>query len=118
GNDLLGVDDTKTGELAVICPSCPHPGINLLDGWESAPDTLKFLYMIIICMDANFHLKNQLVLNYLQDPGLGTRWAYLVPCKPYEDYVLSHANDEDVSDQFPFLFFLFVDTIIEPEGLD
>lgn len=28
---------TKPGELAVLCPSCPRPGINLLEGWENAP---------------------------------------------------------------------------------
>ena len=39
-------------------------------------------------MDANFRLKNQLILNYSQDPGLGIGWAYMVPRKPYEDYVL------------------------------
>lgn len=28
---------TKAGELAILCPSCPHPGINLLDNWEEGP---------------------------------------------------------------------------------
>jgi len=48
-------------------------------------------------MDANFCLKNNLVSNYSQDPGLGTGWAYLVPRLAYEMYVLSRASDEDVS---------------------
>lgn len=55
-------------------------------------------------MDANFRLKNQLVSNYSQDPGLGIGWAYMVPRKPYEDYVLSRVDDNDVS-IFPNLFF-------------
>jgi len=53
--------------------------------------------MAILCMDANFRLKNNLVSNYSQDPGLGTGWAYMIPRKPYEKYVLGRANDEDVS---------------------
>ena len=53
--------------------------------------------MVFVCMDANFRLKNQLVSNYSQDPGLGTGWAYMVPRKPYENYVLSKATDDDVS---------------------
>ncbi|KAF9543143.1 hypothetical protein CPC08DRAFT_649982 [Agrocybe pediades] len=97
GHDIMGVDGTKDGELAVRCPSCPTPGINLPEGWESAPDDAKFLYAAIICMDANFRLKNQIVSNYSQDPGLGTGWAYLVPRVPYENYVLSRANDADIS---------------------
>jgi len=48
-------------------------------------------------MDANFRLKNQLVSNYSVDPGLGIGWAYMVDRKPYEKYVLSHANEDDVS---------------------
>ena len=48
-------------------------------------------------MDANFRLKNQLVSNYSQDPGLGIGWSYMVPQIPYEKYVLSRASDEDVS---------------------
>ena len=57
----------------------------------------RFLYMVFLCMDVNFRLKNQLVSNYSQDPGLGTGWAYMVPRKPYESYVLSRANNDDVS---------------------
>jgi hypothetical protein len=53
--------------------------------------------MLFLCMDANFRLKNQLVSNYSQDPGLGIGWVYMVPRKPYEDYVLSRANNNDVS---------------------
>lgn len=48
-------------------------------------------------MDANFRLKNQLVSNYSQDPGLGIGWAYMVPRVAYEKYVLSRAKDSDVS---------------------
>ena len=51
---------------------------------------------MFVCMDANFRLKNQLVSNYSQDPGLGIGLAYMLPRKPYEDYVLNRANDEDV----------------------
>ncbi|KAF8870835.1 hypothetical protein CPB84DRAFT_1692745 [Gymnopilus junonius] len=96
-NDPTGVDGTKTGELAIRCLSCPHPGINLPEDWVNTPEKLKFLFMMIMCMDANFRLKNQLVSNYSQDPGLGVGWAYLVPRQAYESYVLSRASDEDIS---------------------
>lgn len=36
-----GVATTGPGELAVKCPSCPHPGVNLVDGWENAPKEMK-----------------------------------------------------------------------------
>lgn len=47
-------------------------------------------------MDANFRLKNQIVSNYSQDPGLGTGWAYMGPREEYESYVLSQVDDTDV----------------------
>ena len=47
-------------------------------------------------MDANFHLKNQLVSTYSADPGLGTGMVYMVDQLPYESYVLSQASDADV----------------------
>ncbi|KDR84217.1 hypothetical protein GALMADRAFT_54716 [Galerina marginata CBS 339.88] len=97
GHDSSGVAGTKPGELALRCPSCPIPGVNLPEGWEEAPVGMKFLYMMIICMDANFWLKNQLVSSYSQDPGLGTGWAYMVPRKGYKAYVLSRASDGDIS---------------------
>ena len=26
------------GDLAIFCPACPQPGINLPPGWENDPD--------------------------------------------------------------------------------
>ena len=37
GHNSRGVVGTKSSELAVVCPSSPHPGINLPEGWENAP---------------------------------------------------------------------------------
>lgn len=48
-------------------------------------------------MDANFRLKNHLVSNFSTDPGLGNGMAYMTPREPYETYVLSQADAEDVS---------------------
>lgn len=53
--------------------------------------------MLLVCMDANFRLKNQLVSNFSADPGLGIGMAYMLPRESYEEYVLSQADEEDVS---------------------
>ena len=57
----------------------------------------RFLYALLICMDANFRLKNHLVSNFLTDPGLWNGMAYMTPRIPYEEYVLSQADADDVS---------------------
>ena len=36
-HDPAGVAATRPGELALLCPSCPRPGINLPEDWENAP---------------------------------------------------------------------------------
>jgi len=36
-HDPAGIEATKVGELAIQCPSCPHPDRNLPVGWENAP---------------------------------------------------------------------------------
>ncbi len=57
----------------------------------------RFLYALLICMDANFRLKNHLVSNFSTDPGLWNGTAYMTPQIPYEAYVLSQADADDVS---------------------
>lgn len=38
GNDpARKVADTRAGELAVECPACPRPGVNIPDDWENVP---------------------------------------------------------------------------------
>ncbi|KIJ89698.1 hypothetical protein K443DRAFT_72397, partial [Laccaria amethystina LaAM-08-1] len=96
-HDPAGVAGVKPGSLGLSCPHCPRPGINLPEGWEKSPDSLKFLYNLIYSMDANFRLKNQLVSSFSSDPGLGIGMAYMVPCEGYDAYVLSRASDEDIS---------------------
>ncbi|TEB19054.1 hypothetical protein FA13DRAFT_1758289 [Coprinellus micaceus] len=40
GHDPEGIGATREGELALECPSCPHPGKNLPDDWFRASDLL------------------------------------------------------------------------------
>ncbi|KAJ7810017.1 hypothetical protein B0H14DRAFT_3090851 [Mycena olivaceomarginata] len=70
------VAETKPGELAVVCPACPQPRINLPADWESASGEEKFLYILYIAIDACFCLKRRLVSSELKDPGLGSGWSY------------------------------------------
>lgn len=37
GHEPGGILGTQRGELAVKCLACPHPGLNLPDGWERCP---------------------------------------------------------------------------------
>ncbi|KAJ7801206.1 hypothetical protein B0H14DRAFT_3489894 [Mycena olivaceomarginata] len=68
GHAKSGVMGTKQGELAVLCPCCPIPGVNLPDGWENARPEDHFLYILFVAIDACFRLKRRLVSSVLKDP--------------------------------------------------
>ncbi|KAI6151215.1 hypothetical protein BKA82DRAFT_3975358 [Pisolithus tinctorius] len=91
-----GIRTTKPGGLAVLCPACPQPGMNLPDDWKDAEPSKKFLYSLIIAIDANFRLKNRARASD-QDPGLHTGLAYFVADGPYNEHVLRFATQEDIS---------------------
>ncbi|KAF7292546.1 CxC2 domain-containing protein [Mycena kentingensis (nom. inval.)] len=89
GHDVGGVLGTAVGQLAIRCPACPRPGINLPVGWEDAPEEQRALYVIFLAIDACFRLKRRLVSSELKDPGLGTGWFYMVEWEPYRQYLLT-----------------------------
>ncbi|KAF8164054.1 hypothetical protein K438DRAFT_1775752 [Mycena galopus ATCC 62051] len=82
-----GVDGTQPGELAVECPACPRPDVNLPAGWENASPNEQFLYTLFLALDACFRLKRRLVSSELKDPDLGPDWAYMVETGPYREYL-------------------------------
>lgn len=46
GHDAGGIKATTTGELAVQCPACPHPGKNLPEGWENEPLSVRSVLIV------------------------------------------------------------------------
>ena len=44
--DPTGIQGTTRGGLALACPACPIPGVNLPSGWENAP--LKDRYQVLL----------------------------------------------------------------------
>ncbi|KAF7303422.1 CxC2 domain-containing protein [Mycena indigotica] len=97
GHDRFGVMGTASGELAIRCPACPRPGINLPEGWENAPPEDRCLYIMFIAMDACFRLKRRSISNELRDPGLGTGWAYMVEWEPYRAHLLTITDEQEMS---------------------
>ncbi|KAF8078862.1 hypothetical protein FPV67DRAFT_1558069 [Lyophyllum atratum] len=87
GNDPAGVKGTQEGECAVLCPACPHPGINLPSGWEDAPAHQSWLYSLFIGIDANFRLKRLNVSSNTHDPGLNHGYAYFVEDTKFKAYL-------------------------------
>ena len=110
GHDPSGIMQTVTGECTVLCPVCPHPGINLLDDWESAPPdkqyiyqsplmtisadiTNRWLYAGFIAINANFRLKCKNDSNNAMDPSLSCGWTYFVGDTEYKTFLNEHQHD-------------------------
>jgi hypothetical protein len=114
GHAKSGVMGTTQGVLAVLCPCCPIPGVNLPEGWENAPPEHQYvalpalkrnplitvfrsLYILFIAIDACFRLKRRLVSSVLKDPSLGSGWAYMVETMLYRSYLLTVTDQKEVS---------------------
>ncbi|KAJ7575804.1 hypothetical protein C8J56DRAFT_1063043 [Mycena floridula] len=98
GNDgERPIGDTRPGKLAVECPACPRPGVNLPAGWKDAPPESRFIYTLFLAMDACFRLKRKIVSSDEKDPGLGTGFAYFVEDPPYQEYCQSLGEQTEMN---------------------
>lgn len=48
GHDAAGAAGTSDGELAVLCPSCPRPRINLPKDWMEAPKEKQYASLFLL----------------------------------------------------------------------
>ncbi|KAJ8515304.1 hypothetical protein ONZ45_g7245 [Pleurotus djamor] len=92
GHEPEGVAATPPGALAVDCPACPHPSINLPLNWKTLPASIRWIYNLRLTIDANFRLKNR-DRNLGRDKPLGDGWGHWVPNEPYMEYVAAHGKE-------------------------
>ncbi|KAJ6545494.1 hypothetical protein B0H19DRAFT_955229, partial [Mycena capillaripes] len=43
GHDLLGIEATKEGECAVLCPCCSRPGVNIPEDFDKNSYVIRAL---------------------------------------------------------------------------
>ena len=86
----------KTGETLAWNGSKLFPQGSQYPG-TSANHLYRFLYVLIVAMDANFQLKNLMRSSLKRDPGLHTGFAYFPEDAPYQKHILKYATQKDVS---------------------
>ncbi|KAF7311271.1 CxC2 domain-containing protein [Mycena kentingensis (nom. inval.)] len=91
------LQQTPLGACAVRCWACPQEDRNLPPDWRLADPKYRFLYMLILTVDANFRLKNRLRANEISDTPLGPGWAYWVEPKAYNEHVKNYVSETDMS---------------------
>ncbi|KAK7692105.1 hypothetical protein QCA50_003724 [Cerrena zonata] len=83
-------DAIPAGGLALFCPACPQPGVNLPDDWKSDPDRKK--YMRTLLADGNFK-QDHLKMKYdSDDVALSDGHGYMVTRAPFEEYLSSTSD--------------------------
>ncbi|SJL17200.1 uncharacterized protein ARMOST_20746 [Armillaria ostoyae] len=79
----------SAGSLAVQCPACPWPGLNMPEGWETETDK-PWRHALFLAIDANFHLVRFAASSGGKDPSLNKGGAFLVEqvafCKHVKEY--------------------------------
>ncbi|KAK0236278.1 hypothetical protein EDD85DRAFT_954140 [Armillaria nabsnona] len=79
------------GSLAVKCPACPWPGINLDEDWEK--DTVEpWKYTLYLTIDANFRLVCLVVSNSNRDPSLINGAAFIVQQENFRAHVAEYGK--------------------------
>ncbi|KAJ8503496.1 hypothetical protein ONZ45_g10817 [Pleurotus djamor] len=93
-HDAAGIEATGSGALAVRCPACPDPLVNLPLNWQLHKN---FMHTLYIALDACFRLKRRIISSSEKDPGLGVGWSYFVESEPFRKYLLSVTDQKEMS---------------------
>jgi hypothetical protein len=72
------------GALALFCPQCPQPGINVL---HRHPDDPSWMYRIYVAMDGNFKLQGLYMRNKQQDVLLSDGLRFMVSADQFTQYI-------------------------------
>jgi hypothetical protein len=72
------------GSLAIFCPSCPQPGINLPPDWKSLPD---WVTRRTIAIDGNFYADHIKMCRPDLDIKLSNGQGFMVDDLRYKDYL-------------------------------
>ncbi|KAJ7687974.1 hypothetical protein B0H16DRAFT_1753198 [Mycena metata] len=110
GRTENGVTKAKPGAFTVPCWPCPHDNRNLPEGWRDVDSKYKFLYMLLLAMDANFRLKNRLRANEHDDPALRAGNGYFVEDTGYKKHLRNYVAEKDASTCIAFAALLQKET--------
>jgi hypothetical protein len=108
-----GQGESASGDLALFCPACPQPGINLPADWEKKPDQCvlfpclyvhisvsivdRWLYRRSIVVDGNFSAEHMKMKGPKNDVWLSDGEGYMVKEGPYIQHLKETAEIKQVS---------------------
>ncbi|KAG1792970.1 uncharacterized protein HD556DRAFT_1432424 [Suillus plorans] len=79
--------------VCCTCPACPHPGINIPDGWEDSPPNIRWQYALFLAINSNFWLKRKAISSDDRDPSLNSGWAYFMEGHAYKKFLFEQSTE-------------------------
>ena len=93
--------ELQPGGLAIFCPACPQPGINLSEEWDQDPKRcvafvhadnlvlmiIRWLYTRSIVIDGNFSAEHLKMRRPEEDIALSPGGRYMVEPERYESHL-------------------------------
>ncbi|OJA11809.1 hypothetical protein AZE42_13632 [Rhizopogon vesiculosus] len=77
--------EPSQGELALFCPACPQPGINLdLPDGDDIDDSLAWMYSRTVVMDGNFKAEHLHPVNPADEVSLMDGLGFMVSDPTYK----------------------------------
>ncbi|KAK7675926.1 hypothetical protein QCA50_021145 [Cerrena zonata] len=96
GHDPTGIAGTPSGGLAVECPACPHPGINIPGDLSAMPEKDRWLYTLFTSIDACFRVKQYDISSEAKDPIIDDGLSYYVKNEPYHKELAKHGAQDEI----------------------
>ncbi|KAI5992355.1 hypothetical protein F5J12DRAFT_907402 [Pisolithus orientalis] len=87
--------DPRQGELALFCPACPQPGINLPPDWKTQYDSDTIMRQYV--MDGNFTAQHMKMNKPELDVSLADGTGYMVAEKPYQAHLEQSLDNKERS---------------------
>ncbi|KAG1906569.1 uncharacterized protein F5891DRAFT_901580, partial [Suillus fuscotomentosus] len=81
------------GDLALYCPACPQPGINLPSSWKDTYDS--WLVMQRYVVDGNFTAQHMKMKTPEDDVSLADGKGYMVTEGPYETHIIESVEEKE-----------------------
>ncbi len=105
GHDKALASNPPPGSLALFCPACPQPGINLPPNWENEQDA-EWKYAKVINMDGNFKA-DHIRMNTPDDVNLQNGLGFFVEKELYKKHLGTTIDTAEVCIYFSSSFLLY-----------
>lgn len=81
--------------MALFCPTCPQPGINLPNSWRT--DKTRWKYIRSFAVDGNFVAVHQQQLRTTEDVWIKNGEGFMTRREPYMEHIRCTIEEKEVS---------------------